>query len=303
MTTPSLNSQRMALLEPAVNLNPNPAKGGGDIAVADGIALVAEAGPAGTAADLLEVKPQSSQISVHVVKEGETLSQIAELYDVSVNTIRWANDIERNDVVHPGQELIILPVTGIQHIVQKGETLALIAKKYDADADEIANYNVIALNAELTVGEQILIPDGVIAPPPTPKSTASIILPVGGSTAAPASSAGFTNPLPGSVKTQGIHGYNGVDLGGTPAGSPVLAAAGGTVIVAKGMGWNGGYGSYVVVQHSNGTQTLYAHLSSVSVSVGSLVGAGDKLGGVGNTGRSTGNHLHFEVRGAANPFR
>lgn len=292
----------MALLEPATNFNPNPPKGGGNIQVADGVALVAEAGPAGTAADLIDVKPQSSQISVHVVKEGETLSQIAELYSVSVNTIRWANDIQRGDVVHPGQELIILPVTGIRHTVAKGETLASIAKKYDGDAEEIANYNELALDASLTAGEQVIIPDGIIASAPSSKPSSSGYAPTSGG-ATPASSAGFVNPLPGSVKTQGIHGYNGVDLGGTPAGSPVLAAASGTVIVAKAGGWNGGYGSYVVVQHGNGTQTLYAHLSSVSVGVGQAVGAGDRLGGVGSTGRSTGTHLHFEVRGASNPFK
>jgi len=291
----------MALLEPATNFNPNPPKGGGNIQVADGVALVAEAGPAGTAADLIDVKPQSSQISVHVVKEGETLSQIAELYGVSVNTIRWANDIQRGDVVHPGQELIILPVTGIRHTVAKGETLASIAKKYDGDAEEIANYNELALDASLTAGEQVIIPDGIIASAPSSKPSSGHVHTSGGAT--PASSAGFVNPLPGSVKTQGVHGYNGVDLGGTPAGSSVVAAAPGTVIVAKAGGWNGGYGSYVVVQHGNGTQTLYAHLSSVSVGVGQAVGAGDRLGGVGSTGRSTGIHLHFEVRGASNPFK
>ena len=302
MTT-SLNSQRMALLEPATNLNPNPAKGGGNITVADGIALVPESGPAGTAADLLEVKPQSSQISVHVVKEGETLSHVAELYDVSVNTIRWANDIGRGDIVRPGDELIILPVTGIQHTVAKGETLASVAKKYEADIDEVANYNVLSVDAELVVGEHIIIPDGVIAAAPAPPSFSASVPRSVGSQTTPASGAGFINPLPGSIKTQGIHGYNGVDLGGTPAGSPVLAAAGGTVIVAKASGWNGGYGSYVVVQHGNGLQTLYAHLSSVSVGVGQSVDTGTKVGGVGSTGRSTGTHLHFEVRGAANPFR
>ena len=87
-----------------------------------------------------------------------------------------------------------------------------------------------------------------------------------------------------------------------PLGSAVVAAAAGDVIVAKGSGWNGGYGKYVVVKHANGTQTLYAHLNSVSVGVGQRVGAGQTLGGVGSTGRSTGVHLHFEVRGASNPF-
>ena len=294
----------MPLLEPATNLNPNPPKGGGNINVVDGIALAPESGPAGTAADLMEVKPQSSQISVHVVKEGETLSHIAELYDVSVNTIRWANDVGSGDIVHPGDELIILPVTGIRHIVEKGETLASVAKKHDADLEEVANYNIISVDAALTVGEQVIIPNGVVAAAPAPKTSSGSVAPSsgGGTSAVPASSAGFTNPLPGSVKTQGIHGYNGVDLGGTPAGSSVVAAAGGSVIVAKASGWNGGYGSYIVVQHDSGIQTLYAHLSSVSVGVGQRVSAGTSIGGVGSTGRSTGTHLHFEVRGASNPF-
>ncbi len=286
----------MVLLEPATNLNPNPAKGGGNITVSDGVALVAEVGPDGIPTDI-DGKPQSSQISVYTVREGDTLSEIAEMFDVSINTIAWANDIQGR-VIHPGQVLIILPVTGVSYTVAKGDTLASIAKKYQGDVDEIANYNEIATDAALTTGQTIIIPDGVVASvAPRPISSGSS----GGTT--PASSAGFTNPLPGSVKTQGVHGYNGVDLGGLPAGSPVLAAAAGSVIVAKDMGWNGGYGSYVVLQHSNGTQTLYAHLSSVSVSVGQSVAAGAQIGGVGNTGRSTGIHLHFEVRGAANPFR
>lgn len=298
IAAPSLNSQRMALLEPAVNLNPNPPKGGGNINVADGIALVPETSPAGTTLEA-EDQPQSSQISIYTVREGDTLSEIAEMFDVSINTIAWANDI-KGRVIHPGQVLILLPVTGVSYTVAKGDTLASIAKKYEGDAEEIANYNELATDAELTVGGQIIIPDGVIA---APKVSIPVRSASGVAATTPASSAGMVNPLPGSVKTQGIHGYNGVDLGGTPAGSPVLAAAAGSVIVAKGPGWNGGYGSYVVIQHNNGTQTLYAHLSSVSVSVGQSVGAGAQVGGVGSTGRSTGIHLHFEVRGASNPFK
>jgi murein DD-endopeptidase MepM/ murein hydrolase activator NlpD len=104
-----------------------------------------------------------------------------------------------------------------------------------------------------------------------------------------------------AVKTQGIHGHNGVDFGG-PTGTSIKAAAGGTVTVARNGGYNGGYGSYVVISHPNGTQTLYAHMSSVGVSVGQNVGQGDYIGAIGNTGKSTGPHLHFEVRGARNPF-
>ncbi len=86
------------------------------------------------------------------------------------------------------------------------------------------------------------------------------------------------------------------------AGAPIRAAAAGEVIVSKTGGWNGGYGNYIVIKHANGTQTLYAHNSSNAVSAGASVAQGEVIGYVGNTGRSTGSHLHFEVRGAKNPF-
>jgi murein DD-endopeptidase MepM/ murein hydrolase activator NlpD len=109
-------------------------------------------------------------------------------------------------------------------------------------------------------------------------------------------------PINGAVRTQGIHGYNAVDLA-APVGTPIYAAAEGTVIIANSNGaWNGGYGNYVVIKHANGAQTLYAHMSSVLVSVGESVSQGVQIGAVGMTGKSTGAHLHFEVRGAKNPF-
>ena len=111
----------------------------------------------------------------------------------------------------------------------------------------------------------------------------------------------LVNPAPGTIKTQGIHGYNGVDLAG-PIGTTVRAAAAGQVIIAKSSGWNGGYGSYVVLKHNNGTQTLYGHLSRVDASVGETVAQAETIGAIGNSGKSTGPHLHFEVRGGKNPF-
>ena len=86
-------------------------------------------------------------------------------------------------------------------------------------------------------------------------------------------------------------------------GSTIRAATAGQVIIAKADGgWNGGYGNYIVVKHANGTQTLYAHLDSVSTAVGDTVAQGETIGGMGNSGKSTGVHLHFEVRGGRNPF-
>ncbi|KKW46945.1 MAG: Peptidase M23 [Parcubacteria group bacterium GW2011_GWB1_57_6] len=102
--------------------------------------------------------------------------------------------------------------------------------------------------------------------------------------------------------TQGLHGWNGIDFG-APRGTPIRAAADGTVIIARAGGWNGGYGNYIVLQHANGTQTLYSHNSSNAVGMGQAVTQGQVIGYVGATGRVTGTHLHFEVRGAANPFR
>ena len=108
-------------------------------------------------------------------------------------------------------------------------------------------------------------------------------------------------PIVGGRKSQGIHGYNAVDLA-APTGTPIIASASGKVIIARSSGYNGGYGLYVVISHPNGTQTLYAHMSKVNVSVGRFVERGEIIGAVGNTGKSTGPHLHFEVRGARNPF-
>lgn len=299
------NLQTVPLLRAALHTDPNPAKGGGDILVEDG-ALVPSGDISGKD-QKVNTKTQNGEISLYVVREGDTLSQIAEMYDVSAKTILWANDLGNANLIKPGKELIILPITGVRHVVKKGDTLKSIAKKYSAtDASskdiedtvsDIVAYNQLASAEDISIGDTVIIPDGTIAAPAkgaTPSKTSGVA--VGGG------SANYGNPLPGAVKTQGIHGYNGVDLSGVSVGTPVLAAAAGEVIVAKSSGWNGGYGLYVVVKHANGTQTLYGHLSSVAVSVGQVVAKGQKLGGMGNTGRSTGPHLHFEVRGARNPF-
>jgi murein DD-endopeptidase MepM/ murein hydrolase activator NlpD len=108
-------------------------------------------------------------------------------------------------------------------------------------------------------------------------------------------------PVASGIRTQGIHGHNGVDLASS-VGTPIYAAATGNVIISRVGGWNGGYGNYIVISHSNGTQTLYGHLNSISVNSGDNVVKGQFIGTMGNTGKSTGPHLHFEIRGARNPF-
>jgi LysM repeat protein len=299
--TLTLHDASLPLLQAALNPDPNPSKGGGEIALSEGSALLASAGHEGTAAVYKESTQTTGQISLYVVREGDALSDIASMFGVSTNTILWANDLKSAKDIHEGDTLLILPVSGVRHTVLEGQTLNGIAKKYGADVGEVASFNGLEVGADLQKGETLIIPGGDLVQKSTAaKSGGSAVK--GPSKSLPAISGYFGNPVPGARLTQGIHGYNGIDLGAR-AGTPVYASAAGTVIVAKGGGgYNGGYGNYVVISHANGTQTLYAHLTSVMVSVGQSVAQGEQIGTVGNTGRSTGFHLHFEVRGAANPF-
>lgn len=279
--------------------------------------------------------------NLYIVREGDTISTIAESFGVSQNTIMWANDLSAKKTIRVGQKLIILPVSGVIHTVKKGDTIDKIAKTYDGDIQEILTYNRITAN-ELTVGEEITVPGGIIKRTTTStrsiaqnssSQSSGVVRRTGGSLKTVRSPSGllevttgisytwkngvrtsqlrgtggptYTNyyirPINGYGKSRGLHGFNSVDFA-APQGTPILASASGKVIIARGSGWNGGYGKYLAIEHSNGTQTLYAHMSSVAVSQGSNVVQGQVIGYVGSTGNSTGSHLHFEVRGARNPF-
>jgi len=284
------NSQTMELLSGYLNTNPTNV-GGPAVAVVDDTVLSASSEDGGVFAD-----PGQSgigAISTYLVRQGDTLSEIAEMFGVSVNTVIWANDLKSKNI-RAGQELVILPISGVRHAVKSGDTLNSLAKKYKADLDDILSYNGIPADARLAIGDIVIIPDGVVSSEQSTniaKSTAQINVVSGY----------FARPLNGGRKSQGIHGYNGVDIA-APSGTPILASAAGTVIIARSSGYNGGYGLYVAIKHNNGTQTVYGHMSRVNVVVGESVEQGEVIGAVGNTGRSTGSHLHFEIRGARNPF-
>lgn len=288
------NVQTMKLPEATVSLKTESATGigGGEISVVDDSALVSEMGPGGTEADVFvkESTPGADKISIYIVREGDSLDEVAEMFGVTANTIVWANDLS-SKTIKAGQELVILPVVGVRHVAKEGDTLASVVKKYKADLGEVARYNGIDEESELVEGTALMIPNGEVVAPAPKRSTASSASSGGG---------GLIRPARG-VRTQGIHGYNGVDIAAS-IGTPVVAAGGGQVIISRAGSWNGGYGNYVVIKHNNGTQTLYAHLNSISVSQGQWVSQGQGIGTIGNSGRSTGPHLHFEVRGAPNPF-
>jgi len=285
------NSQTMDLLEGYLNINPTGA-GDVEIAIADGVALEPNGGSGESFVEL--GKSGTGQISVYVVRKGDTLSEIAEMFGVSTNTIVWANDIKRG-VIKEGQELVILPISGVRHVVKKGDTLKSLATKYKADLGDILSYNGLSADAKINAGDIVIIPDGVIS------ATQTSLARTSGSQTYPAYSGFYLRPIVGGRKTQGIHGNNGIDLA-APTGTSILASADGKIIVSRAGGYNGGYGIYVVISHANGTQTLYAHMSKNNVSVGQNVIQGQVIGAVGSTGKSTGPHLHFEVRGAKNPF-
>lgn len=295
--TPLVHDGSLTLLAAAVNSDPNPEKGDSTLSMTEGSALIANSGPGGTIADVVHGSADA-EISTYTVVEGDTFSSIATKNGISVNTVLWANNMTSKSTLKVGTTLVILPVTGIEHKVLKGETVASLAKKYGGAPEDIIAINGLEDASSLTVGTMVIIPDGEPAEAPTPAKIAvkasvkrAVSLPSVG---------GFSNPLPGGICTQGIHDHNGVDIG-APAGTPIYASAGGSVIIAR-MGWNGGFGNYVVINHPNGAQTLYAHMTQLGTSEGASVGKGELIGYVGSTGKSTGNHLHFEIHKAANPF-
>lgn len=296
-----VNSQTMALLEAVRNSDPSPDSEGGDVTIVNDSAILANSLPGQSERNT--TIPTGDQISVYVVRKGDTLSAIAKMFGVSINTILWANDIPKGGTVRLGQKLVILPVSGIQYTVKKGDTVAKIAALYKADADEIRGANNLEDDGTLTVGDTVIIPNGteVEALSVNPIKTIKKVIGSLVDTSPSVSTDGyFVRPTAGR-KTQGIHGHNGIDFHASE-GTAVVAAAAGTVVVSRDSGWNGGYGQYIVIKHSNGTQTLYAHLSSNVVSEGQEVSQGQLVGLSGATGKSEGPHLHFEVRGGRNPF-
>lgn len=267
----------------------------GPASVVQNNALLAPLNPLGT---MSAAASPEGQIFVYTIRSGDTLSGIAKSFGVSVNTILWANSISSERLLKTGDQIVILPVSGVKHKVQKGDTLSSVARKYQATVEDIRQFNGLAPGEGLVPGMSIIVPNGEL------RESA----PLGSSAGEPRSFSTLPNfggfyarPIVGGRRSRGLHGFNGVDLASS-CGLPVLASADGAVLLARASGWNGGYGRYLVLAHANGTQTLYAHLKEISVGVSRSVRQGEVIGTIGSSGNSTGCHVHFEVRGARNPF-
>jgi murein DD-endopeptidase MepM/ murein hydrolase activator NlpD len=265
------------------------------------VALSAETSAAGQnvalvrAAVPITLIPERPRIDIitHTVQAGDTLYGIAQKYKLGAETIMFANGLESNpDLLRLGQQLTILPVDGIFHTVKQGDTLEKIAKAYKTNVAGIVSYswnNLDARSPAIAPGQKLIVPGGR---KDLPIRRAEIYRgPVPAN--ARRGTGRFVWPTSGYV-TQYFQAYHrALDIARS-IGTPVKAADTGYVVVA---GWSGdGYGNYIVIDHGNGYQTLYGHLSKIFVRVGDTVGKGAVIGNMGSTGRSTGPHLHFEIR-------
>lgn len=235
------------------------------------------------------------EIIEYTVQSSDTLTSIAAQFGISLETLLWANNLSKNSKIKPGQALVILPVSGVIHHVKKGETIASIAKTYKSEVQKIIAFNELSTEGDIFIGDILVIPDGVM--PPLPKKQIAI-------DQTPLPSSYFIIPVSSPyLITQGLHWYNAIDFShrGGSCGKPVFAAAGGEVIKTK-YGWNAGAGNNVSILHPNGVVTIYYHLQTILVQPGQKVLTGEQIGTIGNTGITTGCHLHFGVVGAKNPF-
>jgi hypothetical protein len=252
--------------------------------------------------------------------EGDTLFGIAEKFGLEAETILWGNYFILLDNPHslqPGQELNILPVNGTYHAWQQGEGLNAISAYYGVTPEDIINYpannlDVATLgdfaNPNIEPGTWLIVPNGR-------REYITWSAPLGVTRENPASARvlgpGACDAVSGGAVGYGafiwpsnnhyISGFDyapsanhwGIDIAGN-TGEGVYATDAGVIVYA---GWNNyGYGNMIMVDHGNNFQSLYAHLSAFNVSCGQSVGQGDVIGAIGNTGRSSGSHLHFEIR-------
>ena len=243
-----------------------------------------------------EPTPVVAEIQQYIVQPGDTVLGIAEKFGLNPETIQWANPgLEVNaDLIRPGDPLAILPINGALHTITSGDTLNSLANEYKVTVDDIVNYpgnHLADANAPLSIAAKLIIPNGV-----KPFINQQAVAYTSGTAPANARIGGgnFVWPTSGSINQRFWGGHTGVDVGAW-TGAPVKASDGGYVALATG-GWNAGYGNHVIIDHGNGFITLYAHLNSIYVKQGESVVAGQQIGSVGNTGNSTGPHLHFEIR-------
>ena len=320
--TPSLQASRMSL--PGLAAVASPATSEALVSRAVPLTLISPASTTGGDAMVrpLEAIPRDGQPAVagsdgvvraalaqndrvpvffeYKVQQGDTASGVAERFGIRTTYVTWNNaDVTNLNALTPGQTLQVPSVEGIIHSVRLGETVSEIAQRYDANAQDIIEFRPNALQGDpnrLREGSQILVPGGrkveiaaAITPPRQP--------------AASVATAVTSSVVPNSVWAWPVRGLLtssfgpshplGIDVA-IPIGTPVVAASGGTVTFVGGNPCCS-YGYHIIIDNGAGYETLYGHLSGFSVKKGDKVAGGQRIGTSGNSGASTGPHLHFEL--------
>lgn len=249
-----------------------------------------------------EGKLPQHEFVTHTVVRGETPNGIAEQYGIQPETILGGNPrlSEESSLLQVGTELIILPIDGVLHDVQPGDTLESVSQQYGIPVEDMIAYgpNNLEFPYRLQPDTQILVPGAVrqlfVWTPPDLASVGGTSSEGGSIRPIIVGTGTFIYPVNSRNYTQFFwYGHPGLDIA-LSEGSAVYAADTGTVTFA---GWNVyGYGNLIVVNHGNGYETFYAHLSSFNVTPGQIVYQGNVIGGTGNSGNSSGPHIHFEIR-------
>jgi len=245
-------------------------------------------------------------ITEYIVEQGETIAQIAQKFEVSVDTVLWANDLTKNSKLKAGQQIIILPVSGLLHHVKSGDVVSAIAEKYKAKGEEIIAFNNLSDEGDIYVGDIVVVPNGTM-PPPSVKPVITI-------PQIPLANSYFICPVSSPCRlTQGLHWYNAIDFSHGKCGELIYSAAAGEVLKVKltesTSRWAfSGAGNHITILHPNGVVTMYGHIAASLVKQGDQVSQGQVIAlmggqpGMPGAGMSTGCHLHFGVSGAKNPF-
>jgi len=259
----------------------------------------------------IPTRPRTEVIE-YSVTTGDSVFGIAQSFNLHPETILWANYDQLNDspdMLNPGMMLNVPPVDGVYYQWQEGDTFESVAAKFIAKVEDILGWegnNFDLTNPQVEPGAWIMVPNGhrkfrpwlVPTIARTNSGVSKSVLGPGaceGNYAGAYGSGAFAWPTASHTLSGNDYwsGHLGIDISGY-SGDGVFASDAGVIVFA---GWaNGGYGNMVMVDHGNGYQTLYAHLSVVNASCGQSVYTGTYIGSVGSTGNSTGSHLHFEVR-------
>jgi murein DD-endopeptidase MepM/ murein hydrolase activator NlpD len=255
-----------------------------------GIAQLREASE--KASDQQSNTDQTEQSRVPIkyeVQEGDTISDIAEKFGITADSILGSNALADPDDLQIGDELLIPPVTGLLHTVTEGDNLHDLAALYGVTPESIAEFNELPDPNSLELGALLVVPDGQIQ-----YARADSAGRGGRPSQSPAAATGsFQWPAGGTItQYYGENGHSGLDIA-AGMGSPIYAADSGVVVTALKLSY--GYGWYLVIDHENGYRTLYSHLSAFYTDYGERVTKGQTIAAMGSTGLSTGPHLHFEV--------